>query len=155
MKNAVMQVTYFLNGHMFFLSILFYNERKWLLMRNLAVILPLKCKFSGQFQRFDATDKSIKIEMLFPTSHVPPSPTPIKFYYLSETKIFLRRYLQIYRRAFKVLQECSSWVPRNGACNIFSDTKHKHDCFKICKVRNIFGCVAGACYFQCQVSWGS
>ena len=34
----------------------------------------------------------------------------------------------------------------------FSDTKQKHDCFKICKVRNIFGCVAGAYYFQCQVS---
>ena len=94
MKNAIMQVTYFLNGPMFFLSILFYIERKWLLVRNLAIILPLKSKLSEKFQRFNAIDKSIEIEMLFP--HPTPSPHQVKFYYVSETKIFLRRYLQIY-----------------------------------------------------------
>ena len=42
-----MQVTYFFNGSMFsllFYVILFYIERRWLLMRNLAKILPLKSK---------------------------------------------------------------------------------------------------------------
>ena len=32
--------------------ILFYIERKWLLMRNLATILPLKFKLSGKFQSY-------------------------------------------------------------------------------------------------------
>ena len=42
-----MQVTYFFNGSMFsllFYVTLFYIERRWLLMRNLAKILPLKSK---------------------------------------------------------------------------------------------------------------
>ena len=38
----------------FFFAILFYIERKRLLMRNVAPILPLKCKLSGKFQRFNA-----------------------------------------------------------------------------------------------------
>ena len=56
-----------------------------------------------------------------------------------------------------MLQECSFWVSRNGAVQMFfSDTKQRHVCWKIySKVRNDFGCVAGAYYFQFQVSWGS
>ena len=38
--------------------------------------------------------------------------------------------------------------------NVFSDTKQKYVCWKICKVRKVFDCVAGAYYFQCQVCWG-
>ena len=56
MKNIIMQVTYFLNG--FVVNMLFYchinSERKWLLKRNLATMLPLKPKFSGKFQHFNA-----------------------------------------------------------------------------------------------------
>ena len=62
--DAIMQVTYFLNGPMFnlyFIAILFYIERKWLFMRNLATVLPLKSKLSGKFQRFNAIDGSIKM----------------------------------------------------------------------------------------------
>ena len=45
--------------------------------------------------------------------------------------------------AFKVL--CSA--------NVFF--WHQPDiCYKICKVRKVFGCVLGACIFQCRVSWG-
>ena len=33
------------------------------------------------------------------------------------------------------------------SANIFSDTKQKHVWWKICKVRKVFGCVAGAYYF--------
>ena len=74
-------------------------------------------------------------------SHRSPDKTLLRLW----NKNFLK---EIFRNtqafAFKVLQECSSWASRNGACNIFSDTKQKHDCCKICEVRNIFGCVAGA-----------
>ena len=64
MKNAIMQVTYFLNGSMFnllFIVILFYVERKWLLMKNLDRILLLKSKLSGKHQRFNDIDGSIKM----------------------------------------------------------------------------------------------
>ena len=56
--------------------------------------------------------------------------------------------------AFKVPKACSSWVSKNGA-NVFSDTEQKHICWKIFKVRKVFGCVAGAYYFQCQMKSGS
>ena len=37
--------------------------------------------------------------------------------------------------------------------NVYSDTEHKHVYWKTSKkVRNYFGCVSGAYYFQCQVS---
>ena len=57
-------VIYFLNVPMFnllFFVILFYIERKWLLMRILVTILPLKSKVSGKFQRFNAIDRSTKM----------------------------------------------------------------------------------------------
>ena len=44
-----------------FIVILFYIERKWILMRNLAIILPLKSKLSGKFQRFNTVVESIEI----------------------------------------------------------------------------------------------
>ena len=48
--------------HVLFLSILFYIEGKWLLMRNLAAILPLKSELSGKFLgNFNAADKSIEM----------------------------------------------------------------------------------------------
>ena len=39
--------------------------------------------------------------------------------------------------------------------NVFFDIKQKYVFWKICKVRKVFDCIAGAYYFQCQVSWGS
>ena len=41
--------------------ILFYAERKWLLMRNSATILPLKSKLSLKFQRFNTIDGNIEM----------------------------------------------------------------------------------------------
>ena len=64
MKKAIMQVTYFRMASWLiycFIVILFYIEKKWLLMRNLAVILPLKSKFSEKLQRFNAIDGSIEM----------------------------------------------------------------------------------------------
>ena len=54
-KNAIMQVTYFLNSPManlLFYFIFFYTERKWLHKRNFAAILLFNSKLSAKFQRF-------------------------------------------------------------------------------------------------------
>ena len=40
---------------------LLYIERKWLLMRNLATVLPLKSKLFGKFQRFITVNGSMKM----------------------------------------------------------------------------------------------
>ena len=122
-KNAIVQVTYFLNSSMFNFVILFYIERMWLFMRNLTAILPLKSKS----------------------------------YYLSGTKVFLRINEEIYRYTDICIQ-CASRqflaVKKWCSANVFSDTKQKYICWKICKLRKAFGCVAGVYYFQCQMSWG-
>ena len=39
------------------------------------------------------------------------------------------------------------------SANMFYDTKATNS-LKICKIRKIFGCVMGACYFQCRVRRG-
>ena len=63
-----MQVTYLLNGSILnlfvfclFFVILFYIAIKWLLMRNVASVLPLKSKLSGKFQRFNAINRCIEM----------------------------------------------------------------------------------------------
>ena len=102
----------------YFIVILFYIEKRWLLMRNLATILPLKSKLSGKFQLFNAIDGRIEMlknswnsknpfkmkncttfyeaqiasrlkEIILPP---PTHPYQIKSYYVFKTKIFLRRY---------------------------------------------------------------
>ena len=45
----------------YFIAILFYIERKWLLITNLATILPLKSKLSEKFQRFNVIDGNIEM----------------------------------------------------------------------------------------------
>ena len=45
----------------YFIVILFYVERKWLIMRNSAKILPLKSKLSRKIQSFDVKDGSIEM----------------------------------------------------------------------------------------------
>ena len=42
-------------------TVIFYIERKWLLMRNLTTVSPWKSELSGQFQRFNAIDGSIEM----------------------------------------------------------------------------------------------
>ena len=94
---------------------------KWLFMRNLATIFPLKSTLSGKFQRFNAIDGSIAmlkngwisnivrhftrpkqqaaLKKLFSLPQPPPHHHhhhhhhlhQITFYYVSGTKIFLRR----------------------------------------------------------------
>ena len=47
-----------------FVVILFYIARKWLLMGNLATILPLKSKFSAKFQRFNAIIEKLNFKKI-------------------------------------------------------------------------------------------
>ena len=128
----------------YFLAIIFYIERKWLLMRNLATILSLKSKLCGKFQRLqmevskcwkvvEFQKNSIKMknsETLYEaqrasrfkeTIQPPPKPFPSDKALLSLwNKNFLT---EIYRNtqafAFIVLQECVSWTSRNGAVQMF------------------------------------
>ena len=128
----------------YFIVILFYIERKWLLMRNLATILLFKSKLSANLQRFDAIDGSIENFQL-------------KWKIVKQAQNFITKiYRNIQAFAFKVIQECSSWESRKGPVQLFcltSKKKKKNACQKICKGRQVFGCVAGACYFECRVSW--
>ena len=45
----------------YFIAIFLYTERKLLLNRNLATILPLKVKLSGKVQRFNAIDGNVEM----------------------------------------------------------------------------------------------
>ena len=132
----------------------------------LATILPLKSKLCRKFPRFNAIDGSIKMLKIsinmknFKTfcktqtaSHFKEVTQQIKAYYVSGTKIFSRRYAEIYRhlhsKCFKnavlgrlemVQCQCFFWHQPNV-------------CWKIYKVRKVFGCVSGACIFQRQERW--
>ena len=103
-------------------------------------------------KHFTMPKQRVAFRKLFslPSTHPSPNKKLLRFW----NKHFL---MEIYRNtqtfAFKVLQECSSWAPRNGAVQIFfSDTKQKHVCWKICKVRKDFGCAGAAYYFQSQLT---
>ena len=124
-------------------------------MRNVAPISPLKSKLSGKFQRFNAIYRSIEMLKIVEFSKIsikmknyktfckvqtashlkeiilPTHPHQIKPYYDSETKIFLRRYLQIHRHLLSMCFK-NAVLGRQEIvqCNIFSDTKQKHDCWK-------------------------
>ena len=76
-----------------------------------------------------------------------------KSYYVFGTKIFLRRYTEMYRHLFsKCFKNAVLGRQEMVQHNFFSDIKQKYVCWEICKV---FDCVAGAYYFQCQMSWSS
>ena len=105
----------------FYCHIIFYWE-KAIFLRNLVTILLLKSKFSGKFQRFNATDRYIEmlknswISISIKTKNcktsyeaqivsrfkkiIQPPPFPshhIKSYYVFGTKIFLGRFTELYR----------------------------------------------------------
>ena len=76
----------------YFIVILFYIERKWLLMRNLATILLFKSKLSANLQRFDAIDGSIENFQL-------------KWKIVKQAQNFITKiYRNIQAFAFKVIQ---------------------------------------------------
>ena len=183
-KKAIMQVTFWMDPCLicYFIFILFYTERKWLLMRNLPIILPLKSKLSGnfsvsillmkvsecwkivEFRKISIKMKNCKTFYETQTASrlkeiikLPPPPCyQIKSYYVFVTKIFSGRYTETYRHLLsKCFKNVDFGVRDWCSANVFSDAKQKHVCWKICKVRKAFGCASGTYYFQCQVSWGS
>ena len=119
--------------------------------------IKIKMKNCRTFYEAQTASRLKEIIQNPPNRPPPPSPPPEKtLLRLSNKHFFTEIYRNIQTFAFKVLQECSSWESRNRVVQMFfSDTKQKHVCWKICKVKKVFGCVAGAYYFQCQVSWGS
>ena len=117
---------------------LLYIERKWLLMRNLATVLPLKSKLSGKFQRFNAVNgsmemlisswisKKIKLKWTIKTFKQSAalrklfSPPPDKNFQRHWNKNFLTEiYSNIQTFVFQVLRKCSSLAFRNGAMQMF------------------------------------
>ena len=115
----------------YFIVILFYIERKWLLMRNLVTILPLKFKLSGKFQRFNAIERSIEMLKNSWISKKSIKMKNCKTFYKAQT-VSLKKTIQPFPPAptrqnfttsleqkdtfaFKVLQEFKSWASRNGA----------------------------------------
>ena len=144
-EKSHQQVTYFLNASWlicWFTVILWHIERKWLLKKNLATILPLKFKLSGKFQRFNATDgniemtKSSRISTKFQLKwkilkhFTSPkqrsawrklfSPLPDKSFLCLWNKDFRTEiYRNIQTFAFQVPRACSSWASRNSAEQMF------------------------------------
>ena len=131
----------------YFIDILFYILRKWLLIKNLARILSLKSKLPGKCRRFYAINKSIKIlkkNLIFQKFQLnwkivkhftgPKQLAALmKLFCVLTThspsdKILLRLwkktfFTEIYRNiltfAFKVLQECSFGRQEMVECKCF------------------------------------
>ena len=114
----------------YFIVILFYIERKWLFMRNVAIILSkywkivefrkshLKWKIVIHFTR---PKQRVALRNLFSPSPPPPAPIPPDEILLClRNKNFLTEiYRNIQTFAFKVLHKCSSCVSGNGAVQMF------------------------------------
>ena len=129
----------------YIIVILFFSGRKWLFMRNLATY-PWKTLYETQ-------TVSLLKEIIQPP---PPTPPSDKTLLRLWNKNFLTK---IYRNkqtcAVKVLQECGSWASRNGEVQMFFLATNRNMCAGKFAVWKVFGCVAGAYEFQCQVSSGS
>ena len=63
--------------------------------------------------------------------------------------------VEIYRYRERHLHSKFLGVKKWSSANVFSKTKQKYVWWNICKVRKVYGCVAGASYFQFQMNWGS
>ena len=143
-------------------------------MKNLARILSLKPKLSGNFQCFNVIDGSIKMlkknlnleELKLKWKIVKDLTRPkkraasMKLFSLRSTehpsdKILLRLFLRIYTEInghwlWKCFRNAVLGIKKRWNANIFSDTKQKHVYWKtFSKFRKAFVCVAKAYYFQC------
>ena len=115
--------------------------------------ISIKMKNCKSF--YEAQTASCLKEIIQPPLN--PQPTP---YQTNSYCVFGKKniFTEIYRN-IQTFQSASKMqffgVKKWCSPNVFSNNKQKHVCWKICKVRKVFGCVAEAYYFQCQVSWGS
>ena len=125
----------------FFIVGFFYIERKWLLMRSLATILPLKSKLSTKFQRFNTLDRfyikmkncktlyevqtASRLKEIFQPPPTHPSPDKILLC-LWNKNIIKQTYRKMQAFTFKVFQECGSWASRNDAVQMLFLTPNRN-----------------------------
>ena len=168
-KSAIKQVTYFLNGLMFnllfYCHIILYWEKVTfyekcchnpieILKNSWIPKISLKMKNCNTF--YETQTASCLKKFIQPP---PPPPQPpyhqMKSYYAFETKIFLRRYTEIYRH---LLSKCFTNVVL--VCQEMVQCKCFWHQTETCLLENLqteksFNCVLGAYYFQFQKSRGS
>ena len=145
MKHAIMQVTYFLNGSVVNMLLRSYIERKLLLKRNLATILPLKFKLSGKFQRFNAINGSIQMLKNSPISKNFNYSVKFQTFYESQTMICQKSFLRLWNKSLRTeiyrnISKCFENAALECSTNVFSHTNQK----------NVFGCVAGVFFYNTE-----
>ena len=116
--------------------------------------IPIKMKNCKTFHEVQTASRLKEIIQSLPNLTCPPPKKNIKSYYVSGTETFLRRYTEIFRQIQRYT-DISLQSQEMVQCKCFFWHQTKKVCWKISKVRRVFGFVAGAYYFQCQVSWGS
>ena len=103
---------------------------------------------------FYEAQNAISLQEIIQPSPKPPSSE--KMFLRLWEKIFLQTYTESTNICFQSISKMQFLrVKKWCSANVFSDTKHKQVCWKLLKVRKVFGCIARAYYFQCQVSRGS
>ena len=142
-KNAIMQVTYFLNGPIFNLwfnyHIILYWEKSYeKFSHNLTLEVQIVWKILwGSNSKLYLGNYSASPQ---PTLH------QIKSYYLFGTTIFLERHAEIYRCLLSKYCKNTVLEHQEMVQKIFLiPTRNVR--WKTFKVRKIFGCIAGA-YFS-------
>ena len=110
---------------------------------------PLKWKIVKHFMRLKQRAALRKLFSLLQT-HSPQDKIILRLW----NKNFSNRYIQKYRDICFQSGSIMEFLGVQNWCsaNVFSNTKQKHVCWEICKVRKVFGCVVEAYYFQYQVS---
>ena len=98
------------------------------------------------FYKAQTASRVKEIVQISPTTpHPPPDKSLLRLWnknFLTET------YKNIQTFAFQVLRDCNSCASTNEAVQMFFLTL-SDVCWKICKVKKVSGCVAGAYFFQC------
>ena len=156
-----MQVMYFLNGPMVNLLLICW---KWLLKGNWATILHYPW-IPNCLEHFSVSVLLMELPKMLKNSCIFKTFSFQTFYeakviiqslptkqgsYVSRTNIFWGRFTGISRHL-----KMESWASKNEIVNVSSGTNQKHVGWNICEVSKVFGCVAGAYFLSCRVSWGS
>ena len=139
----------------YFQVILFYVERKCLLMRNLVTVLSLKSKLSGKFQRFNTIEEGLKCWQIVEFQKISIKWKIVKHFTRPKQRAALRKlfslpqppthlpsdkillhlwnknflteiYGNVRESALKVLQECKFWSSINGGTQMFCLTPNRN-----------------------------
>ena len=73
---------------------LFYVERKCLVMRNLVTVLPLKSKLPGKFQRFNAIEEGSKCWQIVGFQKISIKIKNCKIFYEAQTASCFKEIIQ-------------------------------------------------------------